>query len=226
LAAIEAMRQEVAQAFPGVEVMVAFRSADAVRHWRGQGREIPEVAGAVRRLAAAGCARQVLINLSFNGRLALPADAAGAVLRLTPPLLDDVSLPWMAEWLAARLRPDALNILVAHGVREEDGNQLLLGLVERVAIAGLHVVLATLEGEPGVRHLGRVAAALAHLQPLFLFDGNHWHRDVLEGWPRQFSLPPWTAGLPLCAEPAIRLRFLDLAARELAAGGWVAGEGG
>jgi cobalamin biosynthesis Co2+ chelatase CbiK len=218
LAAIEALRQETALAFPWLDVVIAFRSADAVRHWRAQGRDIPEIAEAVRRLSVSGRSRLLLVNLSFNGRLELPEDACGMELRMTPPLLDQASLSWVSDWLSGRLQAQELNILVGHGVRDAGGNQLLLALAERLAIAGLRVVLTTLEGDPGTRHLGRVGVATVHLQPLFLFDGNHWRRDVLETWPEQFSLPPFTMGLPLCSEPSIRLRFLELAAHELA--GW------
>lgn len=223
LAALDAMRREAALAFPGIDVVIAFRSADAVRHWRHQGREISEIAEAVQAMSGFGRSRLLLVNLSFNGRLELPGDAGGMELRLTPPLLDQASLPWISEWLAARLQPQMLNILIGHGIREIGGNQLLLAVAERLAIAGLRVVLTTLEGEPGTRHLGRVGASTVHLQPLFLFDGNHWRRDVLEAWPERFSLPPFTMGLPLCSEPSIRLRFLELAARELAAAGWRSG---
>jgi hypothetical protein len=220
LAAIDALRQETALAFPGIDVVIAFRSIEAVSHWRGQGREIPVVAEAVRRLAGAGRSRLLLVNLSFNGRLEFPGDAGGMEMRMTPPLLEKASLPWVSEWLSARLQPQALNILVGHGVRDPGGNQLLVAVAEQLAIAGLRVVLTTLEGDPGTRHLGRVGASAVHLQPLFLFDGHHWRRDVLEVWPERFSLPPFTAGLPLCSEPSIRLRFLELAGHELAVAGW------
>jgi sirohydrochlorin cobaltochelatase len=139
------------------------------------------------------------------------AAAAGVTVCWGAPLLngpaDEAAL---ADAILACRRPGVPNLAVVHGnTRNPHHNRIHMALAERLATQDPELVVASLEGEPGLAPVDALAARAravggAHLLPLFVFPGPHVLDDCLgdDGIAGRLGVP-LTAAPVLAAQPAV-----------------------
>jgi len=229
------IEQRIRTFVPECAVRWAFTSGRIVAKLRGEGVVLPTLAEAIEELE-----RDRVETAVFQPLLTVPGQEYAKLQQLVgnngrfrvgaPLLASSRDIGEVVEALAPSLRNDRINIVVCHGNRRhEEYNLLLLELASDLESRYANVVVASVEGSPGLTSLER-ARELArktgsvHFVPFMLVAGEHIRHDVMgdhpESWKNRVGAARVTCAAPLGATPAamnLYLRRLKTALEESAA---------
>ena len=212
----EAILDDYQVGFPDCAIEI-FLASSRVR----EAENLPDMATLLARLSAAGCERVVVQHLLLTqGQMFAEAQEmpSGLLCGVGAPLLsDDADMEWLAQVTASQVSATVPTILAVHGnTRNPQHNAVHMAFAQRLAQHAPTVVLASLEGEPGMGPLQAMipaaqAAGGAHIIPLFVFPGGHVLDDLLGSDPsswRSVLGVPCTNSPTLLEQPAVRQRFI------------------
>jgi sirohydrochlorin cobaltochelatase len=221
------------QAFvPACCLRWAFTSGRIVAKLRGEGVVLPTLAEALEELVRDDVERAVIQPL-----LTVPGQEYVRLLQLVgnyprwrvgaPLLHSSQSVGEVVEALSRSLRSDCVNVVVCHGNRRHaEYNLLLLELASVLESRYANVVVASVEGSPGLTPLERARemarkTGSVHFVPFMLVAGEHIQHDVMgdhpESWKNRVGAARVTCAGPLGATPAamnLYLRRLKTALEE------------
>jgi len=212
------IEQRVRTFVPECAVRWAFTSGRIVAKLRGEGVALPTLAEAIEELD-----RDRVETAVFQPLLTVPGQEYVKLQQLVgnngrfrvgaPLLASSRDIGEVAEALAPSLRNDCINIVVCHGNRRhEEYNLLLLELASDLESRYANVVVASVEGSPGLTPLERAREmarkkGFVHFVPFMLVAGEHIQHDVMgdhaESWKSRIGAACVTCAAPLGATPAM-----------------------
>jgi sirohydrochlorin cobaltochelatase len=223
----------VREAQRGCEVRWAFTSGRIAAKLREQGVKLPTLTETIDDLEHRGVRSAV-----FQPLLTVPGQEYAKLAqvvgnrrgwRLGAPLLDSAaSLEEAIDALAPSLRAGAVNVLACHGNRRyPEYNRCLLELARAMESRYANVVVASVEGSPGLAPLERAralaaATGAAHFIPFMIVSGEHVVRDVMgdgeESWRRLVGAASVSCAPPLGWSPGVVDLYLRRLEAAIAAG--------
>jgi sirohydrochlorin cobaltochelatase len=227
------IEQRVRAFVPECPVRWAFTSGRIVAKLRGEGVVLPTLAEALEELE-----RDQVEAAVFQPLLTVPGQEYVKLRQLAggsgkwhvgaPLLASSRNIGEAVEALAPSLRCDSVNVVVCHGNRRHaEYNLLLLELAAALESRYQNVVVASVEGTPGLAPLDRAREmarkmGAVHFVPFMLVAGQHIQHDVMgdhaESWKSHVGAARVTCAAPLGADPAVvdlYLRRLETALEEL-----------
>ncbi len=213
---------------PDHEVRWAYTSGRIAAKLRELGVTLPTVEETIAGLAHRSAVFQPLLTVPGQEYAKL-SQLAGNGFRIGRPLLDDAhSIDEVIAAIESAFLKGSVNVLVCHGNRRHaEYNSRLLALACAVERRHANVVVASVEGSPGLAPLERAremarAAGSVHFVPFMLAAGEHIVNDVMgghaESWKNRIGAAHVSCAPSLGWNPqvlAIYLRRLDAALDEL-----------
>lgn len=214
-----AIEEDVRRNFPDRTVVWAFTSRTVRKHLDAQGKAMPDPQEALDTLRMEGYRDVILQSLhvmpgeEFQRLLAL--NPQGMRISVGGPLLNEPrDLLDVHNILMAIRRHDRPNVVAAHGNEKQPHlNEPLLKLAAMMENDCADVVVATLNGPPGIEPFARITSQIAktggvHFIPLMIVSGIHVRDDLMgngeESWKQMLAAKEVTVAPALGDLPEIR----------------------
>lgn len=219
--------------YPNNEIRWAYTAETIARKLKVQGvkcQTLPEVLDDLRREKRPAAALQSLhIVPGEEFKSIQKANTSNLVTTIGQPLIsstDDVQAVLKA--LAPEISKDVPTVFTAHGNdRHPEFNRWNLEFAKALESAYPNAVLASVEGDPGLKSLQRIRpraekTGAVHFVPFMLVAGEHVRNDIMgdgpESWKNIIGAKQATCSAPLGYNAAVLSVFfehLDQALREL-----------
>jgi sirohydrochlorin cobaltochelatase len=219
--------------YPGRDIRWAFTSEFIRKKLKARGVVTQSVEEVIADLRDRGIDRAVFQSLHVVPGQEFheigEANAAGIKVAVGKALMTtDADIAAVLDALSPEIKPDAANIVAAHGNdHHPEFNQQIIAFAQAIQAGKKNVFVCTVEGQPGTGGLqaARKLAAKtgkANFIPLMIVAGDHIQNDVLgdekDSWKSLVDAKEATCAKPLGyndAILAIYFRHIDEAMKEL-----------
>jgi sirohydrochlorin cobaltochelatase len=219
--------------YPEMNIRWAFTSEFIRKKLKATGVETQSVEEVIADLRDSGVTQAVFQSLHVVPGQEFheigQANAAGIKVAVGKALMTtDADIAAVLDALSPEIKPDAANIVAAHGNdHHPEFNQQIIAFAQAIQAGKKNVFVCTVEGQPGTGGLqaARKLAAKtgkANFIPLMIVAGDHIQNDVLgdekDSWKSLVDAKEATCAKPLGyndAILAIYFRHIDEAMKEL-----------
>jgi sirohydrochlorin cobaltochelatase len=216
-----AVESHVRCVYPDHEIVWAYLSHQIVNKQRRLGVVLPTLPETLASLNASGFCEAVvqplLIAPGEEFAIVKSVECTGMTLAIGDPLLSSMSdIHAALAAIRSRVQDGVPNVLVCHGNKNySEYNEPLLRLKKEAERAFNHLIVASVEGEPGIEPLTRAREMSRRHDsvvfiPFMMVAGEHIAKDVMsdepESWKQMIG-----AGHSICLDPlGMNAAILDI----------------